>query len=96
MVIVTVKITPKSEFKNEFLKEFNKVAISVRKEDGCIEYEIFQKDPESSEFFIFERWESQEALDAHLKTTQMTEYFTRTENWFDSEKELKIYQVISA
>ena len=95
MVIVTVKTTPKSEFKNEFLQEFNKVASSVRKEDGCIEYEIFQKTPEGLEFFIFERWESQEALDAHLKTSHMSEYFTRTENWFDSEKELKIYQVIS-
>lgn len=90
MVIVTVKSTPKSEFKSNFLIEFNEVALKVRKEEGCLEYEIYQKE---ADLFVFERWESRDALDAHLKTEHMAEFFSKTADWFESEKELKIYQV---
>jgi quinol monooxygenase YgiN len=69
------------------------VAKLVREEDGCIEYQIYQKDLESSDLFVFERWESREALDAHLKTKHMAEFFETTGSWFESEKELKIYEV---
>jgi quinol monooxygenase YgiN len=93
MIIVTVKSNPKVEFKNEFLIEFNKVAQEVRKEKGCIEYGIYQKDLERTDLFVFERWESREALDAHLKTSHMREFFEKTGIWFASEKELKIYEV---
>lgn len=93
MIIVTVRSNPKVEFKNEFLVEFNKVAQEVRKEKGCIEYVIYQKDLESTDLFIFERWESREALDAHLKTEHMLKFFDKTGEWFASEKELKIYEV---
>jgi quinol monooxygenase YgiN len=93
MIIVTVKSNPKVEFKNEFLLEFNKVAQEVRKEKGCIEYEIYQKDQESSNLFVFEKWESRVSLDAHLKTEHMLNFFDKTGEWFASEKELKIYEV---
>ena len=93
MVIVEVKSTPNAGFKKKFLNEFNKVAITVRKEVGCLEYEIYQKDFESLDIFIFERWESKEALDAHLKTNHMLAFFAKTEDWFDLEKELRVYEV---
>lgn len=93
MVIVTVKSNPKPEFKNEFLNEFNNVAQEVRKEEGCIEYEIYQKNPKGTDLFVFERWESREHLDAHLKTNHMTKFFEKTSDWFQEEKELKIYEV---
>ena len=80
MVIVTVKSTPKTEFKNDFLTAFKDVAKTVRTEVGCIEYEIYQKNTESNDLFIFERWESREALDAHLKTKHMAEFFEKTGN----------------
>ena len=72
---------------------FKDVTKTVRTEVGCIEYEIYQKNTESNDLFVFERWESREALDAHLKTKHMAEFFEKTGDWFDSEKELKIYEV---
>lgn len=93
MVIVTVKSNPKPEFKDEFLKAFNEVSKEVHKEDGCIEYEIYQKNPESTALFVFERWESREHLDAHLKTDHMLKFFEKTGDWFAEEKELIIYDV---
>ncbi|MBI9054220.1 MAG: antibiotic biosynthesis monooxygenase [Bacteroidales bacterium] len=93
MIIVTVKSNPKPEFKIDFLNEFNNIAKTVREEQGCIEYQIYQKDKDSSDLFVFERWESRDALDAHLKTKHMIEFFETTGSWFELEKELKIYEV---
>lgn len=93
MVIVTVKSNPKPEFKSDFLKAFNEVAREVRQEEGCMEYQIYQKDKDSTDLFVFERWESRDHLDAHLKTDHMAKFFEKTGDWFAEEKELKIYEV---
>ncbi len=93
MVIVTVKSNPKPEFKDKFLKVFNEVAREVRQEEGCMEYHIYQKNLESTDLFVFERWESRAHLDAHLKTEHMANFFEKTSDWFQTEKEFKIYDV---
>lgn len=59
MLIVTVKANPLDHFKQAFIDLFNQVAKTVRKEEGCLEYELYQKDSLSTELFLFERWESQ-------------------------------------
>lgn len=93
MIIVTVKASPKSEHKQDFLEVFNEVSKIVYQEEGCIEYEIYQKDENSNKLFLFERWESQAALDAHLKTKHMQEFFSKTGSWFDTENDMQIYEV---
>lgn len=93
MLIVTVKATPKSEHKQDFLDTFNEVSSTVHQESGCLEYEIYQKEPGSNELFLFERWESQKALDAHLATSHMKEFFEKVSPWFESENDMQIYQI---
>lgn len=92
MIIVTVRSKTKPEFTDQYLNEFKKVAPVVRNEDGCLEYELYQKEHRSSEFFLFERWESKNKLDAHLKTNHMLEFIAKTQDWFES-KEIKIYEI---
>lgn len=93
MVIVTVKSNPRPEFKENFIQAFNEVSLLVHKEEGCLEYKIYQKNATSTELFVFERWETREALDAHLATEHMKAFFTKTDKWFDGEKELLVYEV---
>jgi quinol monooxygenase YgiN len=93
MIIVTVKGTPKSEYKQDFISAFKTVSELVYKEEGCIEYEIYQKDKESNDLFIFERWESKEALNAHLKTKHMEDFFAKVSTWFDRENDMQVYEV---
>jgi len=92
MIIVTVKSKTKPEYSNEYLKEFKRISLEVRAENGCLEYELYQCGADKSEFFLFERWESKEALDAHLKTRHMVEFISKTQEWFKS-KDIKIYDV---
>lgn len=93
MIIVTVKSNPKPEYKDEFLKAFSEVSKEVHKEEGCIEYQIYQKDNANTDLFVFERWESRAHLDAHLKTVHMAKFFEKTGDWFADEKELNIYEI---
>ncbi|MCT4588756.1 MAG: antibiotic biosynthesis monooxygenase [Carboxylicivirga sp.] len=93
MIIVTVKASPKSEHKQDFLNSFNAVSETVYQEDGCLEYEIYQKDEVSSDVFLFERWESQAALDAHLATPHMKEFFEKVSPWFEVENDMQTYEV---
>ena len=93
MLIITIKANPLAHFKQAFTEEFKQLAKIVRKEDGCLEYELYQKDLLATELFLFERWDSQEALDAHMKTEHMEKFFTLTKEWFGTENEMKIYQV---
>ena len=92
MIIVTVKSKTKPEFANQYINEFKKVAIEVRAEKGCLEYELYQCGVDQSEFFLFERWESKNALDAHLQTNHMVDFLAKTGEWFDS-KDIKVYEV---
>ncbi|MDC1106042.1 putative quinol monooxygenase [Prolixibacteraceae bacterium] len=95
MIIVTVDCHLKEENKESYLNTFNEVSKTVHKEGGCIRYEIFQKDADSPNLFIFEKWESQEALDAHIATPHMNVFFEKTNPWLEKELEINVFDVKS-
>ena len=44
----------------------------TRKETGCISYELLQNRIDPTDFTFVEEWESETAIDAHLKTEHVT------------------------
>jgi len=93
MVIVTVNSKTKPEYQENYLQEFSETAKEVRSEDGCLEYELYRKDSDGCEFFLFERWESKNHVEIHLKTQHMIDFLNKTQDWFES-KDVKIYEVL--
>ena len=70
MVIVggTFEVDP--DRRDEFLSARHDLMLSSRAEEGCIEY-AFAADPlDPTRVVLFERWASQENLDAHLQRLQ--------------------------
>jgi quinol monooxygenase YgiN len=58
--------------RDAFLAERHELMRTSRGEDGCLEY-TFAADPlEPGRVILFERWESQGALDAHLAAISTT------------------------
>ncbi len=58
--------------RDAFLAERYEMMLRSRGEDGCLEY-TFAPDPiEPDRVILFERWESQAALDAHLAAISST------------------------
>ena len=66
MVIVGGTFAVDPEQRDAFVSERHERMRTSRSEDGCLEY-TFAADPlEPGRVILFERWESQAALDAHL------------------------------
>ena len=83
-VIATIRVAEGR--RGEFLAEFRKIVALVREETGCIEYvpmvdistEIdAQADPVESAVFVVEKWDSVDALEAHLVAPHMLDYRKR-------------------
>jgi quinol monooxygenase YgiN len=62
--------------RDAFLAERLGMMLASRDEDGCLEY-TYAADPlEPGRVILFERWESQAALDAHLAAISATTNIT--------------------
>jgi quinol monooxygenase YgiN len=80
-VIATIELVPGQQ--ESYLAELRKVVPLVRAEKGCIEYGpaidlptdiVAQGPPREHVVVIVEKWESLDALKAHLVAPHMTEY----------------------
>jgi quinol monooxygenase YgiN len=66
MLIVAGEFIVDAERREEFLREREASMVTSRGEDGCVDY-VFSADPLiPGRVVLFERWESPEALHAHL------------------------------
>lgn len=89
MLSVIAEIEVADGKRDEFLDEFRKVVPLVLAEDGCVEYgptvdavtDIAAQIPRRDNVVtIVEKWESVDALKAHLVAPHMTEYRGRVKD----------------
>ncbi|MBN1587964.1 MAG: antibiotic biosynthesis monooxygenase [Pirellulales bacterium] len=86
MIFIIARIELREGRRDEFLDVFKKLAPMVRKESGCIDYwptidfetNIPVQGPVNENVVtVVERWESIDALEAHLMAPHMLEYHKR-------------------
>jgi quinol monooxygenase YgiN len=86
-VIATISVRP--GLRGAFLAEFHKIVPTVRAEEGCLDYgptvdartDIAAQVPHREDVVtVLERWESLDALKAHLATPHMADYRERVKN----------------
>ena len=86
-VIATIEVAEGK--RDDFLAEFHRIVPLVRAEAGCLEYGPTVDFPanlpvptpqRSNVAVILEKWESLDALRAHLTATHMQEYRVRVKN----------------
>ncbi|MEN6449321.1 MAG: putative quinol monooxygenase [Thermoguttaceae bacterium] len=89
MICVIATIEVAAGRRDELLKLFAWVAPKVRAEQGCIDYNAMvdvrsglaaQGPIRDNTLVILEKWESLDALKAHLKTAHMADYFRKAED----------------
>ncbi|MEL6406379.1 MAG: putative quinol monooxygenase [Chloroflexota bacterium] len=93
MIVIagTVKIDPA---KREDAKAVMKTMMdATMQEDGCITYQFLFNPWDDSEVYIFEEWESAEALDAHFQTAHMATFREALPNFVTSSFDIKRYDV---
>jgi quinol monooxygenase YgiN len=98
MVYVVVSTRMKPGKLQEFVDQFRRLAETVRKEKGCVQY-VAAVDMETGlppqtvdkdVVTILEKWESVEALQAHLATPHMADFFEKEKEFVDQTLSLKV------
>ena len=93
MIHVVATIEVAAGKRDDFLKGFHQLAPQVREEDGCIEYGPTidfetnieaQGDARPDTVIVMEKWESIEALEAHLIAPHMVEFRGRVKELVSS------------
>lgn len=96
MILVDAKCTIVPERHDDFIREVRDITPAVRKETGCIRYELVADVQVPGVFHFIEEWESQKHLDEHIQKPHMRVYFAKTSPWHSAPAELKIYEILSS
>ena len=68
MIIVTAYVTIKEGSKDKFMAAVQPCIDATRREEGNISYNLYASIEDDCKFTFVEEWESQEKLDAHMKS----------------------------
>ncbi len=68
MVLATVRMMIPTDKRAEAMQILKMTAESARLQMGCLSYHIYQDAQVEGAFMVEEAWESQEALDRHLRS----------------------------
>ena len=95
MIIITVEINIKPGSRQEAILASQKMAQASQAEAGCAAYRFYVDIEDPNKFFLFELWETEEALAAHQETVHMAELTQQLPKLLSSEISVKRYQAES-
>jgi quinol monooxygenase YgiN len=88
LLTVIAKITAKKEAVEKVAKQLTNLVPPTRKEQGCVQYSLYQDNDDPAVLMVYERWESKNDLDAHMNTKHFKECFAEIEGLFHIEVHL--------
>jgi len=74
MLVVAGTITVDPAKRSIIEAAFEKMRAATLQEPGCIEYQAYADRNDAGTIFMFEKWESQDALSAHFVSPHMAEF----------------------
>jgi quinol monooxygenase YgiN len=91
--MIAAKVYIKAGHEEEFIKEAQWIIENTRKEEGNLEYTLYQDPVNKSNFLFFERYKNQAAIDAHFAATYFKEFGTKIAGITSQASEIKIYDI---
>jgi quinol monooxygenase YgiN len=96
MIVIAGTIPVKPEYRDEAYKLASVLEEATRKEPGCLMYTFYANRSDPNTFFIFEEWESDEALAKHFQTEHMKQFMQQAPKLLAGAVSAKKYVVTSA
>ena len=96
MIVIAGTIPVKPEAREEAYKLASMLEEATRKEPGCFMYTFYADRNDPNTFFIFEEWESDEALAKHFQTEHMKQFQQKAPQILAGKVVAKKYEVSSA
>ena len=89
MIIVNADLPVKDEKKDEVIKQAETLINASRTHDGNISYNLYRDVLDDTLIFI-EKWESKEALEAHMQTPEFIEFGEQIKDSLTGPLDIKI------
>jgi quinol monooxygenase YgiN len=96
MIVIAGTIPVKPEHQEEARQLAIQMAKATQAEAGCVQYQFYADLADPNTFFIFEEWESDDALALHFKTEHMKTFQQQMPKILAGKINVKRYTVQSA
>ncbi|MEG1256513.1 putative quinol monooxygenase [Clostridium sp.] len=94
MIIIVAKNVVKKEEVENFKDLAKKLIVESRKEDGCIEYGLYEDIKQGNILTFIEKWESQDAIKIHNNTKHFTTIVPQFRELQEKDSEVTLYSGI--
>jgi quinol monooxygenase YgiN len=91
--MITAKVFVKPGREDDFLKAAQLIIDLTHKEEGCLEYTLYQDPVNKTNFFFFERYKSQAAIDVHFAASYFKEFGQKAGEMTSQATEIKIWEI---
>ena len=96
MILVTASARLRSDARAEALAAAARMQEATAREPGCHEYRFWSRSRTPSAILLFERWEDQAALDAHLSAPHTRDFGAAIAAYADGPVDVTRYEIASA
>jgi len=91
--MITAKVYVKPGREDDFIKAAQWIIDLTHKEEGCLEYTLYQDPVNKTNFFFFERYKDQAAVDAHFAASYFKEFGQKAGEMTSQASEIKIWEI---
>jgi quinol monooxygenase YgiN len=91
--MITAKVYVKPGQEDNFIKAAQTIIDLTHKEEGCLEYTLYQDPVNKTNFFFFERYRDQAAIDAHFAASYFKEFGQKAGEMTSQATEIKIWEI---
>jgi quinol monooxygenase YgiN len=95
MVIVAGRVAIQPERRADAVEAMHKVVAATKPEPGCIAYDFYVDIADPNMFHVYEEWESDAALSAHLQQAHTQEFLGGIGDLVASPPVVNKYEVAS-
>ena len=91
--MITAKVFIKPGFEDQFIEAAKWIIENTLKEEGCLEYIMYQDPYIKTNFFFFERYRDRAAIDAHFSAPYFKEFGDKVGPITSQATEIKIWDI---
>ncbi|GAA0733646.1 putative quinol monooxygenase [Clostridium oceanicum] len=94
-----INIVAKNIVKEGKIEEFKALALKLikesRKEEGCIEYNLYEDIKNSNILTFIEKWKDEEAINLHNKSEHFTSIVPKLGELLKTDSDVHLYKSVS-
>ena len=96
MIVIAGSVAVRAERRDDAVRAARQMAEATRAETGCVAYRFYADLEDPNVFFIFEEWETADALARHFQTEHMATFQKQLPGLLAGAPGIKRYTVTSA